>query len=285
MSIEVNNLSYTYGKKTPYEKHALKDISFTINEGEFVGIVGATGSGKSTLIQHFNGLIRLQEGNLKVFNIDLTAKKPDLKSLRSGIGMLFQYPEYQLFADTILEDVMFGPLNFGIGKEQAKIFAKDAIEMAGLDFEEIKDRSPLEISGGQKRRVAIAGVLAYNPKILVLDEPTAGLDPTGKREMLNLISRLQKDSNKTVIMVSHNMDEIARYAKRVIVLGESSLLFDTTPAKLFYDHDITSLGLDLPHVVKIVKGLKQKGIDLGFDIVTEEKLVAKLYSYFGKIRR
>lgn len=285
MSIEVNNLSYTYGKKTPYEKQALKDISFTINEGEFVGIVGSTGSGKSTLIQHFNGLIRLQEGNVKVLDIDLTAKKPDLRKLRSGIGMLFQYPEYQLFADTVLDDVMFGPINFGIPKEEAKVLAKNAIEMAGLDFEEIQNRSPLEISGGQKRRVAIAGVLAYNPKILVLDEPTAGLDPTGKREMLNLISRLREDNNKTVIMVSHNMDEIARYAKRVIVLGESRLLYDTTPSKLFYDHDITSLGLDLPHVVKIVKGLKEKGIDLGKEIVTEEKLVSKLINYLGKIRK
>jgi energy-coupling factor transport system ATP-binding protein len=284
MSIEVNNLSYIYGKKTPYEKQALTDVSFTINEGEFVGIVGATGSGKSTLIQHLNGLIKLQCGHLKVLDIDLTAKKPDVKKLRSGIGMLFQYPEYQLFADTVLDDVMFGPVNFGIPKDEAAVLAKNAIEMVGLDYEEIKNRSPLEISGGQKRRVAIAGVLAYNPKILVLDEPTAGLDPKGKREMLNLISSLRKDNNKTVIMVSHNMDEIASYAQRVIVMGESSLLYDTTPIKLFYDHDITSLGLDLPHVVKIVKSLKQKGIDLGKEIVTEEKLVAKLISYFGKMR-
>ncbi|NLL56071.1 MAG: energy-coupling factor transporter ATPase [Clostridiales bacterium] len=279
MSIKVNSLSYTYSKKTPYQKQALDNVSFVINEGEFVGIVGATGSGKSTLIQHFNGLIRLQSGELKVLDIDLTAKKPDLKRLRSGIGMLFQYPEYQLFADTVLDDVMFGPLNFGISKEQALKQAKDAIEMVGLDFEEIKDRSPLEISGGQKRRVAIAGVLAYKPKILVLDEPTAGLDPTGKREMLNLISSLRKDG-KTVIMVSHNMDEIAKYAKRVIVLYNSRLLYDTTPAKLFYSYDIESLGLDLPHVVKIVKGLSEKGIELGKEIVTEEELVAKLLEYF-----
>ncbi|HKL73626.1 MAG TPA: energy-coupling factor transporter ATPase [Clostridia bacterium] len=281
MSIEVKNLSYVYGKKTPYEKQALEDITFNIDEGDFVGIVGATGSGKSTLIQHFNGLIKLQTGELKVYDIDLSKKKPDVKKLRSGIGMLFQYPEYQLFADTVLDDVMFGPLNFGTSKEEALSLAKEAIEMVGLDFDKIKDRSPLEISGGQKRRVAIAGVLAYSPHILVLDEPTAGLDPSGKKEMLNLISNLRTQYNKTVIMVSHNMDEIARYAKRVIVLGESKLLYDTTPAQLFYDCDIASIGLDTPHVVKIVKGLAKRGIDLGKDIITEEKLVNKLICYLG----
>lgn len=284
MPIEVKRLSYVYGKKTPYEKQALQDISFTINEGEFVGIVGATGSGKSTLIQHLNGLIRLQSGELKVLDIDLAAKKPDLKKVRNSIGMLFQYPEYQLFADTVLDDVMFGPINFGASKEEAASQAKNAIEMAGLNFEEIKDRSPLEISGGEKRRAAIAGVLAYNPQILVLDEPTAGLDPSGKREMLNLIAGLRSKYNKTVIMVSHNMDEIARFADRVIVLADGKLLYDTTPYKLFYDYDITSLGLDLPHVVKIVKLLKEKGIDLGKDIVTEEKLVGKLKSYLVNAR-
>jgi len=284
MQIEVKNLSYTYSKKTPYEKQALREISFTVNEGEFLGIVGATGSGKSTLIQHFNGLIKLQSGQLNVLDIDLAAKKVDYKALRRGIGMLFQYPEYQLFADTVLADVMFGPLNFGMSKEEAHSSAKEALILAGLDFDAVKDRSPLEISGGQKRRAAIAGVLSYNPKILILDEPTAGLDPSGKREMLNLISSLRKTSGKTVIMVSHNMDEIARYCERVIVLGESELLYDTTPAELFYNYDIATLGLDVPHVVKIVKKLRDKGIDLGTDIVTEEKLLERLTAFFGKER-
>lgn len=285
MPIEVNGLSFVYGAKTPYEKKALNNISFTINDGEFVGVVGATGSGKSTLIQHFNGLVKLQSGKLQVLGIDLGERKPKLQNLRKGIGMLFQYPEYQLFADTVLDDVMFGPVNFGMTKEEAAVSAKNAIELVGLDYEEIKARSPLEISGGEKRRVAIAGVLAYNPQILVLDEPTAGLDPSGKKEMLDLITMLKNKSAKTIIMVSHNMDEIARYTDRVLVLGEAELLYDTTPADLFYNREITKLGLDVPHVVKIVKSLKEKGIDLGKDILTVEKLTSRLKIYLeAKVR-
>jgi energy-coupling factor transport system ATP-binding protein len=281
MSVEVKGLSFIYGAKTPYEKKAIDNVSFTINKGECVGIVGATGSGKSTLIQHFNGLIKLQSGELKVLNTSLNDKKPDLINLRKGIGMLFQYPEYQLFADTVLEDVMFGPINFGMSKSEAEESATKAIKLVGLDFESMKNRSPLEISGGQKRRVAIAGVLAYNPEILVLDEPTAGLDPAGKKEMLDLITKLRDSSVNTIIMVSHNMDEIAQYTDRVIVLKDASLCYDTTPGELFYNHDLESLGLDLPHVVKIVKSLKNKGIDLGNDILDVITLSDRLKKYLG----
>lgn len=279
--IEIDKLNYIYGLKTPYEKKALDDISFTVNEGEFVGIVGSTGSGKSTLIQHLNGLVRLQSGNIKVLDINLSEKKPPLKQLRQGIGMLFQYPEYQLFADTVLKDVMFGPINFGIAKEKAEENAKIALDMVGLDFDEVKDRSPLELSGGQKRRVAMAGVLAYNPQILVLDEPTAGLDPKGKKEMLELIKNLKKGSVKTVIMVSHNMDEISQYTDRVIVLNHSKLIHDTTPARLFYDNNLEDIDLLTPHVVKIVKMLNKKGYNLPESILTEQQLITEVLKIKG----
>ena len=226
MPIKVENLSYTYGKKSPFEKKALNNVSFSIEDGERVGLVGSTGSGKSTLVQHLNGLIKPTSGKIIVDEIDLTARKPDWQKLRQKIGMVFQYPEYQLFADTVLEDVMFGPINFGQDKDAARENAERAIRLVGLDFEEIKDRSPIEISGGQKRRVAIAGVIAYNPSILILDEPTAGLDPIGKREMLELISSLLKSGAvKTVVMVSHNMDEIAEFTQRVLVMKEGRLVF------------------------------------------------------------
>lgn len=273
MPIVVENLSYTYSKKTPFEKKALDNISFTINDNEIVGIVGSTGSGKSTLIQHFNALIRLQEGKLIVDEIDLSKKKPDLQSLRKKVGMLFQYPEYQLFAETVREDVMFGPLNFGFSKEDAEEHARQAISLVGLDWDTIKERSPLELSGGQKRRVAIAGVIAYNPDYLILDEPTAGLDPLGKKEMLDTITYLKESGSiKTVIMVSHNMDEIASYTNRVIALHNSKLIMDSTPDNFFYNVNVEELGLALPHVVNIVKKLNEKNFHLPGNILTKDAL-------------
>lgn len=280
MQIDIKNLSYVYSRNTPFEKIALSDISFSVKEGESVGIIGATGSGKSTLIQHLNGLIRLQSGSLHVFDVDLSAKKPDLKRLRKGVGMLFQYPEYQLFADTVETDVKFGPINFGMTKEEAEQAAKEAVTMVGLDYEEIKSRSPLELSGGQKRRVAIAGILACRPEIMVLDEPTAGLDPTGKKDMLRLISSLKGSFLKSVITVSHNMDEIAEYCDRVILLNNGSLVADSTPAELFYGRNVEELGLAVPHVVKIVRLLRQRGMDLP-DLLTEKQLADALIAALG----
>ena len=281
MSIIVENLSFTYGKKTPYEKKALNDVSFTINDGEFVGIVGATGSGKSTLIQHLNGLIKLKEGRIVVDETDLSAKKPQLQTLRKKIGMLFQYPEYQLFADTVLADVTFGPRNFGYSKEDAVASAKEALTLVGLDYEEIKDRSPIEISGGQKRRVAMAGVLAYNPTFLVLDEPTAGLDPIGKREMLDMITSLRNSGKvKTVIMVSHNMDEIAEYTDRILVLKDGSLAYDTTPNEFFYGTEVETVGLSYPHVVKIVRELSLRGINLP-NVLNKKDLTKELVKFLS----
>lgn len=279
MPIVVENLSFTYGKKSPFEKKALDDVSFSVADGECVGLVGSTGSGKSTLVQHLNGLIKLSSGKIVVDEIDLSARKPDLQKLRKKIGMVFQYPEYQLFADTVLDDVRFGPLNFGMTKEEATDNAKTAIGLVGLDFDAIKDRSPIEISGGQKRRVAIAGVLAYKPDFLILDEPTAGLDPIGKREMLDLLSSLrQSGAVKTVIMVSHNMDEIAEYTDRVLALKEGKLICDADPRTFFYDTDVSALNLALPHAVHVAKLLEQKGIVLPSRPLTKKQFTDAVLS-------
>lgn len=284
MSIEVKNLTFVYGKKTPFEKKAIDDVTFTIKGGEFVGIVGCTGSGKSTLIQHFNGLVKLQIGSMRVCDIDLAAKKINYKQLRSGIGMLFQYPEYQLFDSTVLKDVCFGAKNFGMTDEQAEKEARHALEMVGLDFEEIKERSPFELSGGQKRRVAMAGVLVYHPKILILDEPTAGLDPLGKKEMLDLITRLKKNGEiDTVIMISHNMDEIAAYTDRILLLHNSKLIYDLPTSRFFAEvSDLTSLGLEEPSSVKIKRLLAERGIDIDTSGLTADSLTEGLVAALKK---
>ncbi len=265
MSIEIKGLNFTYMTGSPFQRHALKDIDLTINEGDFLGIIGPTGSGKSTLIQHINGLIKLRKGlgSIKVYDIDLTSRKADLLRLRSYIGMVFQYPEYQLFDETVLKDVSFAPKNFGYSKEEILANARQSLELVGLDFEQIKDRSPFDLSGGQKRRVAIAGVLAAKPRILVLDEPTSGLDPSGKREILALIDNLRRKWVKTVIMISHNIDEIAEFANRIVVMNEGSILYDTTPTKVFaYSDKLREIGLDIPHSINIANLLKEKGIPL-----------------------
>ncbi|MDR0751481.1 MAG: energy-coupling factor transporter ATPase [Christensenellaceae bacterium] len=273
MSIKVTNLSFIYSPKTPFEKVALDNISFEIAEGETMGIIGSTGSGKSTLIQHLNGLIRTTKGNITVCDIDLTSKRPNLKKLRSLVGMLFQYPEYQLFADTVFKDVCFGPLNFGFSQKAAEEAAEEALRLVGLNFDDVRDRSPFELSGGEKRRVAIAGVLASKPKILVLDEPTAGLDPAGKREMLDLIRSLKGDSIKTVIMISHNMDEIAEYADRVLVMDNGKIIKDSHPRALFSDISMfKETGLKLPHSVNISTLLRARGFEIGTPLNINELL-------------
>ncbi len=274
MDVKIENLSYTYSPKSPFEKIALNDVTFNIYEGDTIGIIGSTGSGKSTLCQHLNALIRVSHGKIFVGDVALHAKKVDLGNLRKAVGMLFQYPEYQLFADTVKDDVQFGPINFGSTKEDAEILARYAIEQVGLDYEEVKEKSPFELSGGQKRRTAIAGVIASRPEILVLDEPTAGLDPQGKKEILDLVKALKQSYVKTVVMISHNMDEIAEYCNRVIVLHESKLLYDTTPRELFGDEEkIKETGLELPHVVKVANLLKDKGFSLPFVPLTKEELL------------
>lgn len=261
MSIVIKNLNYVYSPKTPFEKTALSDVTFTINDGDYFGVIGHTGSGKSTLISHLNGLIKLQSGELTVNGINLS-KKYDYKKLRSEVGMVFQYPEYQLFDETVEGDVGFGPKNQGLSESEIRERVAYAIRLVGLDYDKIKNRSPFELSGGQMRRVALAGVLAMRPKVLVLDEPTAGLDPRGKKEILELTLKI-KEQCPTVIMVSHNMDEVAAYCNRIAVLAKGKLEGVFAPNELFGKSElIQRLGLELPSAALVAKMLRDKGIDV-----------------------
>ncbi|MEG1613536.1 MAG: energy-coupling factor transporter ATPase [Clostridia bacterium] len=279
MSIVIENLSFTYSPKSPYEHKALDNLSVTIDDGEFMGIIGPTGSGKSTLIQHLNGLIKLTSGQITVNGIKLH-QKPDLKKLRATVGMVFQYPEYQLFDETVAKDVAFGPKNLGLDKDEIDKRVREAIEIVGLNFDEISERSPFELSGGQKRRVAIAGVIAMKPEILILDEPTAGLDPVGRQEMFELIARLKKTTSPTIIMVSHNMDEIAAVATKIAVIYEGKLEYLLKPSELFSHSDrLLEIGLDIPTSVKITNELKKRGIELGETAVTADAFVAQIVNW------
>ena len=284
MSIVVKNLSYTYGVDSPYEKKALNNINLTINEGDFLGIIGHTGSGKSTFIQHINGLIKVQEGEIQVFDVKLTnAKKPkpDLRALRNNVGMVFQYPEYQLFEDTVFKDVAFGPKNQGLSTEEIAQRVEEAINLVGLDYETIKDRAPFELSGGQKRRVAIAGIIAMKPKVLILDEPTAGLDPYGKEQILALISHLKEKSSSTIIVISHDIDEITRFATRLIVFNDGEIAFDIPMKELFqHREELVKMGLDIPLAVQIANSLRENGVAVSNDVVTIQDLlreIARIY--------
>lgn len=286
-AIKISDLSFVYSKKTPYEKLALDNINVTINEGEFLGIIGHTGSGKSTFIQHLNGLIKAQSGKITVFDMELNVKKPktDLRKLRSEVGMVFQYPEYQLFDETVAKDVAFGCKNLKLDKEEIEIRVKEAIETVGLNYDEIKDRSPFDLSGGQKRRAAIAGVIAMRPRVLVLDEPTAGLDPQGKKQILDLIVRLKQARNLTIIVVSHDMDEIVRYADRIIVFNAAKIAYDEPMKELFtHDKDLVDIGLDTPLAVKLVNKLRERNIDLGQGIVNDDDFVKAIIRYAAEIK-
>lgn len=286
-NIIIENLSFTYSRKTPFEKKALIDINLVINEGEFVGIIGHTGSGKSTFIQHLNGLIMPQEGTVKIFDVDLSVKKPkpDLRKLRGDVGMVFQYPEYQLFDETVARDVAFGPKNLKLPKEEIDIRVKEAIEMVGLDYEDIKDRAPFDISGGQKRRVAIAGVIAMRPKALILDEPTAGLDPRGKEQILSLITHLKEHCTPTIIVISHDVDEITRFADRIIVFNEAKIEYDMPMKELFTNEkSLQQIGLDIPKAIKINNELKRRGINLEGDIITPLDLERAVVDYYNKYK-
>lgn len=280
MSIVVKDLNYVYSAKTPFERHALKGVNLTVNEGDFLGIIGHTGSGKSTFIMHLNGLYKLQSGEIDVFDIKLLPdkkKKQDLRKLRGIVGMVFQYPEYQLFEDTVQKDVAFGPKNMGLPEEEVKERVKKAIELVGLDYEDIKDRAPFELSGGQKRRVAIAGIIAMQPKVLILDEPTAGLDPYGKEQILNLITHLKKECSPTVIVISHDVDEITRFANRIVVFNDGKVLFDLPMPELFaHAEQLNEVGLEVPKAVRIAKELQKRGVDIGGNIVSFNDLADAL---------
>lgn len=282
VAIYANNLNFVYNPKSPFEKHALKDINLSINKGEFVAIVGHTGSGKTTFVQHLNALVRHQSGDLFVAGLNLADKKLDLKKLRGSVGMVFQYPEYQLFADTVLEDVAFGPRNFGVAREDAYQLAKNALETVGLDFEQIKSKSPFDLSGGEKRRVALAGVLAMKPQILVLDEPTAGLDPQGKREILSLVKSINKQKGITVVMVSHDMNEVYENADRVIVFRDGGVVYDLPPRQLFKLEDqIVSMNLEIPQMAQFTNALEKQGIVLPDDCITVDQVFDALCQLKG----
>ena len=274
--VEVKNLSFTYSKKTPYQTHALTDVSFSIEEGEFFGIVGATGSGKSTLISHLNVLTKIQSGEINVLGLSVKEKK-NLKSIRFSVGMVFQYPEYQLFEDTVEKDVAFGPEHMKLDKEEIDRRVKEALNLVGLDYDLYAKRSPFELSGGEKRRVAIAGVIAMEPKILVLDEVAAGLDPEGREDILKLIKKLQKEKCPTVVLISHNMDDIAALADRILVLSKGRVEFLGTPKEVFKNYDrMNELKLGVPLATRIQKKLEEKGMTFSDVCVTADQLAHEL---------
>lgn len=276
--IEIKNLNFCYQKNTVQEKKALKDINLKIEKDQIVGIIGHTGSGKSTLIQHLNALIIPQEGYVLVNGRDTRNKKNEnLKLIRQEVGMVFQYPENQLFAETVKQDVSFGPKNLKLSNEEIKKRVKESIEAVGLNYELYKDREPMDLSGGEKRRVAIAGVIAMKPKILVLDEPTAGLDPKGKIEILELIKNLKNDYLKTVIIISHDIDEIIEYADRLIVLSDAKVIYNEKVEKLFQEvKNLEKLGLDIPSTLKIQLDLEKKGYILEKKVIRKEDLIKLL---------
>lgn len=261
MPIIVKDLSYTYGRNTAFSAVALDNVNLTINNGEWASIIGHTGSGKSTFVQHLNALIKLQQGSIIVDNFNLTDKKFDRKGLRAHVGMVFQYPEYQLFADTVFNDVAFGLKNNKCPADEIEPKVKNALTLVGLDYEYIKNKSPFELSGGEKRRVAIAGVIVTSPPILIFDEPTAGLDPKGKKDILKLVTSLKNTVSPTIITISHDMDEVSQYATQVIVFNKGTVLYDTTPDKLFFgDYNLTDVGLNTPQLSQLNSILKSNGI-------------------------
>lgn len=278
-AIEIKHLTYIYSRKTPYEKKALDDVNLCIEEGSFVGIVGATGSGKSTLIQHLNGLIKVQDkktSSVVVQGMSATDKKT-LKNLRFKVGMVFQYPEYQLFADTVEKDVAFGPKNMKLPKEEIDARVRKAMDVVGLDYDQFASRSPFDLSGGEKRRAAIAGVIAMQPEILVLDEPVAGLDPAGREEILALVKKLQKEVSPTIILVSHNMDDIAVMADRIIALKDGKVVMDGTPKEVFSDRKhVEEIGLDVPFATSLSDEFIARGYDLPKDIISLDELADAL---------
>ena len=279
MLLIADHISYIYSPGTAYEKKALDDVNLTINKGEFVGIIGHTGSGKSTLIQHFNGLEKATSGTIYFDGQDIYDKDFNMKSLRSRVGLVFQYPEHQLFETTVLEDVKFGPKNLGLSKVEVDLRAFEAIKQVGLS-EKCYDDSPFELSGGQKRRVAIAGVLAMKPEILILDEPTAGLDPRGRDEILDQIAKLHKEG-LTVILVSHSMEDVAKYADRIIAMNSGKVAFDGTPKEVFRHYkELERMGLSAPQITYVMQAMKELGLDVDTDVSTVEEAKEEILKAF-----
>jgi energy-coupling factor transport system ATP-binding protein len=279
MPVEIKNLNHIYMKDTIFQHKALNDVSLTIEDGEFIGLIGHTGSGKSTLIQHLNALLKPTSGNIIIDGIDITAKGVALKKIRQTVGLVFQYPEHQLFEETVSKDVAFGPENLGLSREEIEIRVKEALTLVGLDYDKLKDVSPFELSGGQKRRVAIAGVLAMKPKVLILDEPTAGLDPKGRDEILGEIKRLHEMQKITVILVSHSMEDIAKLVDRIIVMSKGKIVLTDTPRKVFMQAEmLKNIGLDVPEVTQLINELNKKGLGLK-DCISVDEAFDELVKY------
>ena len=282
MSIKFENVSFTYSPNTAFEIHALKNINMEIQDGEFIGLIGHTGSGKSTLVQHFNGLMNATSGKIYYNGEDIYAEGYSMKTLRGKVGLVFQYPEHQLFEVDVLTDVCFGPKNQGLAKEEAEERAKKALQMVGLK-EKYYKQSPFELSGGQKRRVAIAGVLAMEPEVLILDEPTAGLDPKGRDEILDQLKRIHEERGITIILVSHSMEDVARYVGRIIVMNQGEAMYDGTPKEVFSHYkELEKVGLAAPQVTYIMNALADKGFDVGTDATTIEEATEEIFRVYQK---
>ena len=277
MSIKLENVSFTYSPNTAFEVHALKNMNLEIRDGEFIGLIGHTGSGKSTLVQHFNGLMKATSGAIYYNGENIYAEGYSMKNLRSKVGLVFQYPEHQLFEVDVLSDVCFGPKNQGLSKEEAEARAKEALQMVGLK-EKYYKQSPFELSGGQKRRVAIAGVLAMEPEVLILDEPTAGLDPKGRDEILDQLKRIHEERNITIILVSHSMEDVAKYVGRIIVMNQGEAMFDGTPKEVFSHYkELEAVGLAAPQVTYIMNALAAKGFSVNTDATTIEEAAEAIF--------
>ena len=283
MSIQVRNLTHIYSKGMPDEQLALDNINFDIYDGEIVGVIGHTGSGKSTLLQHLNGLLKPHGGTIRIGDTDITAPGVQMRDIRRRVGLVFQYPEYQLFEETVAKDVAFGPKNLGLSEAEIEDRVKEAIALVGLDYEKIKDRSPFELSGGQKRRVAIAGVLAMKPQVLVLDEPTAGLDPGAHKDILDMIKEVHRAQNNIIIFVSHNMGDVADLSDKVMVMNDGKLMMVGTPEEVFGQKDrLNEMGLSVPPVTELMHALKDAGVSVNENILNLKDAEAELYQYLQR---
>ena len=280
--IEINNLTHIYSEGLPFEKKAVDDISLKVEENEFIGLIGHTGSGKSTFIQHLNGLLKPSSGEIIIDGTRVDKSGANLTDLRKKVGLVFQYPEYQLFEETIERDIAFGPKNLDISEEEVQERVKSSMESVGLDYETYKDKSPFELSGGLKRRVAIAGVLAMEPKVLILDEPTAGLDPRGRDEILSEIKSIHEKRKMTVILVSHSMEDVAKIAERIVVLDKGKVFLDGEPRDIFREEDkLLGVGLGIPQITSLMRTLKKKGLDINEDAITVEEAKESLKKYLS----
>ena len=283
MSIEVKGLTHIYNEGLPHESVALEGVTFSAQDGQLLGIIGHTGSGKSTLVQHLNGLLKPKSGSIVVGGTDITSDGVVMRDIRKKIGLVLQYPEYQLFEETVAKDVAFGPANLGLSEAEIDECVKEAIEMVGLDYEKVKNVSPFELSGGQKRRAAIAGVIAMKPEVLILDEPTAGLNPKAHADILNMVETIHRKSKNIIFLVSHNMNDIARMSDKVLVMNHGRLVMDGTPAEVFSrEEELKSMGLALPDSMEIMMRLKKAGMDINTDCLTMDEAAEEIAKVLAK---